>query len=216
VADYTQPHWDRSALVVIDFQRDFLDDGVAAVPGTTAVVPKVASLVEGFRSAGRPIIHVIRLYQPGGSDIDPPRRDSIEKGTVIVAPGTEGSQVADGVLPNVFRLDTGLLLAGRPQEVGPNEVVIFKPRWSAFYRTELEALLRARGCDTVVVAGCNLPNCPRATLFDASERDFRAALVQDAVSQTSYERLADLERIGITLYSTTDVLASVRGSGSGH
>ncbi|HZE50048.1 MAG TPA: isochorismatase family cysteine hydrolase, partial [Jatrophihabitantaceae bacterium] len=145
MADYTQPHWDRSALVVIDFQRDFLDDGVAAVPGTTAVVPKVASLVEGFRSAGRPIIHVIRLYQPRGSDIDPPRRDSIEKGTVIVAPGTEGSQVADGVLPNVFRLDTGLLLAGRPQEVGPNEVVIFKPRWSAFHRTELEALLREQG-----------------------------------------------------------------------
>jgi nicotinamidase-related amidase len=84
--------------------------------------------------------------------------------------------------------------------------VIFKPRWSAFHRTELEALLHAQNCDTVVVAGCNLPNCPRATLFDATERDFRTVLVSDAVSQTSPERVADLERIGVALRSTTDVL----------
>lgn len=209
MADYTQPHWDRSALVVIDFQKDFLDEGVAAIPGTTAVGPNVSSLVQAFRNESRPVVHVVRLYQPGSSDIDPPRRDSIEKGTEVVAPGTEGSQVADGVLPRAVRLDADLLLTGKAQELGPGEVVIFKPRWSAFHRTELESLLREQGCDTVVVTGCNLPHCPRATLFDASERDFRAALVHDAVSQTSPERLADLERIGVTLHSTSNVLASV-------
>jgi nicotinamidase-related amidase len=209
VADYVRPRWDTSALVVIDFQQDFLDGGTAAVPGTTAVVPAVSSLAEAFRNAGRPIVHVIRLYPPGSSDIDPPRRDSIETGAKVVAPGTGGSHIAEGVVPPGFRLDPTLLLAGKAQDVGPNEVVIFKPRWSAFHRTELASLLRTWGCDTVVVAGCNLPNCPRATLFDASERDFRAALVHDAVSQTSPERLADLERIGVTLHSTTDVLASV-------
>jgi nicotinamidase-related amidase len=209
VADYTRPHWDKSALVVIDLQQDFLDDGVAAIPGTTAVVPNVASLVAAFRRVARPIVHVIRLYPPGSSDVDPPRRDAIEKGDAVVVPGTDGAQVANGVLPEAFRLDAGLLLAGKTQEVGPNEIVIFKPRWSAFHRTELEPLLRGQGCDTVVVAGCNLPNCPRATLFDASERDFRVTLIQDAVSQTSPERLADLERIGVTLHSTSDVLASV-------
>lgn len=209
MSDLLSPRWDRCALVVVDLQRDFLDDGHAAVPGTTGVVPNVVSLVTAFRSAGRPVVHVVRLYPPGSSDVDLPRRDLIARGVEVVAPGTDGSQVADGVLPPGSRLDADLLLAGARQDLGPSEILLYKPRWSAFHRTRLESLLRTWGCDTVVVAGCNLPNCPRATLFDASERDFRTVLVTDAVSQTSAERLADLERIGVTLRDTADVLASL-------
>jgi len=149
------------------------------------------------------------LYSPGSSDVDLLRREQIEAGAEVAAPETGGSQVAEGVLPQGFRLDSELLLAGKAQTVGPFEVVLFKPRWSAFHRTDLESLLRRQDCDTVVVAGCNLPNCPRATLFDASERDFRTVLVTDAVSQTSSERLTDLERIGVNLNTTADVLASL-------
>ena len=82
---------------------------------------------------------------------------------------------------------------------------MFKPRWSAFYRTALEEHLHDLAVNTVVVAGCNLPNCPRATLFDASERDFRAALVTDATSQVTPERLADLALIGVETLTTADV-----------
>ena len=210
MTDYITPRWDRSALVVIDLQRDFLDDGQAAIHGTTDVVPNVVSLVKAFRRAGRPVIHIVRLYPPGRSDVDLLRRDMIEAGAEVAAPETGGSQVAEGVLPQGFRLDAELLLAGKTQTVGPCEIVLFKPRWSAFHRTDLESLLHRQDCDTVVVAGCNLPNCPRATLFDASERDFRTVLVTDAVSQTSSERLTDLERIGVNLNTTADVLASLR------
>jgi nicotinamidase-related amidase len=202
VTDYTNPHWAAAALVVVDLQRDFLDGGASPIPGTTAVVPNVATLAAAFRHAGRPIAHVVRLYEPGGSDVDPPRRRAIEEGVRIVAPGSVGAQVPDGILPNSVRLDAAVLLARQMQFIGDREVVLFKPRWSGFYRTGLEAWLRQGGCDTVVVAGCNLPNCPRATLFDASERDFRAVLVTDAVSETTEERLADLERIGVHLYTT--------------
>lgn len=210
--DYLSPRWASSALVVIDLQRDFLDDGVSAIPGTTAVVPAVARLVEGFRQAGRPIAHVIRLYVPGGSDVDLARRDAIERGAEVVAPGSPGSQVAPGVLPDGVQLDPVVLLAGEGQAVGEREVVFFKPRWSAFFRTGLEDWLRSEASDTVVVAGCKLPNCPRASLFDASERDFRAVVVEDAVSQASEERLADLARIGVqvsTVDSVVKALATV-------
>lgn len=210
MTDYITPRWDRSALVVIDLQRDFLDGGQAAIAGTSDVVPNVGSLVQAFRRAGRPIVHVVRLYVPGSSDVDLPRRDLIEAGAEMAAPGTDGSQVADGILPPECRLDADWLLAGNAQHVGPSEFLLFKPRWSAFHRTELESVLRTRECDTVVVAGCNLPNCPRATLFDASERDFRTVLATDAVSQTSPERLVDLERIGVNLLTTADILASLR------
>lgn len=207
--DYTAPHWDRAALVVIDLQRDFLDDGAVPVAGTSAVVPAAARLVAAFRAAGRPVAHVVRLYEPGGSDVDLPRRAAVERGARIVAPGSTGAQVAAGVLPPGVLLDDAALLAGRLQSVGDREVVLFKPRWSAFHRTPLEPWLRDLGADTVVVAGCNLPNCPRATLFDASERDLRAVLVTDAVSRVTPERVADLEAIGVWPATTDDVVATM-------
>jgi nicotinamidase-related amidase len=91
---------------------------------------------------------------------------------------------------------------------------MFKPRWSAFYRTGLDQHLRDRDVTTVVVAGCNLPNCPRATLFDASERDYRAVLVQDATSQVTDERLQDLALIGVTVTDAATVNLRLGGARS--
>ena len=70
MTDYLGPHWSRSALVVVDMQDDFLDGGAATIEGTTGVLPRVAEVARAFRQAGRPIAHAIRLYEPGGSDVD--------------------------------------------------------------------------------------------------------------------------------------------------
>lgn len=196
--DYLEPHLDRAALLLIDVQQDFID-GALPVPGTSEILPRLIRLAEAFRAAHRPIVHVVRLYQPGSSDTDTVRRATIENGARIVAPGTEGAQPPAALLPGGQRvsLDAELLLSGAPQPLAADETIIYKPRWSAFYRTGLDEQLRERGVDTLVVAGCNLPNCPRATLFDASERDYRTVLVVDAVSQSTPERVADLELIGV-------------------
>ena len=63
----------------------------------------------------------------------------------------------------------------------------------------------------MVVAGRNLPNRPRATLFDASVRDFRTALVSDAVSGATEERVADLAGTGIQIVITAGVLDALAG-----
>ncbi|MEV0902939.1 isochorismatase family cysteine hydrolase [Actinoplanes sp. NPDC049802] len=199
MTDHVVPHWGASGLIIIDMQADF-----ASIGGTVEVAPRVDELASAFRRAGRPIVHIVRLYPPGSPDIDLPRRGV----TTIAAPGTPGAGLLAGPAAPV-ELDAGLLLSGRPQEVGDGEIVLFKPRWGAFYRTDLERWLRSRGVDTVVVCGCNLPNCPRATLFEASERDFRTVLATDAVSQTSPERLADLAGIGVTLSTTAEVIGSL-------
>ncbi|QMU73089.1 cysteine hydrolase family protein [Streptacidiphilus sp. P02-A3a] len=218
--DYTEPVWASSALLLIDVQQDFLDGGALTIPGTTAVLPRLAELVAAYRAAGRPIVHVIRLSEPGGSDVDLPRRAAVEAGLNLAAPGTPGSQIPSVVLgERAAELDPALLLAGKPQYLGGSstEAVLFKPRWGAFHRTDLERLLRGWGVDTVVVAGCNLPNCPRATLFEASVRDLRTVLVTDAVSQTSDERITDLTGIGVRPVTTAEVvaapLAGVTGTG---
>lgn len=206
--DFISPHWDRSALVLVDVQADFVD-GAATVAGTADVLENLARLAEHFRRHGRPIVHVVRLYEPGGTDVDLVRRALIGSGAAVVAPGSAGSQVPPDLLPSAVELDADLLLAGAMQPVGPSEHIVYKPRWSAFHRTPLQEHLDGLGVDTVVVAGCNLPNCPRATLFDASERDYRAVAVTDATSQATPERIADLALIGVVTLTTDEACRSL-------
>ena len=61
--------------------------------------------------------------------------------------------------------------------------------------------------DTVVLVGCNFPNCPRATAYGASMRDFRVMVVADAISGVYPRGLAELERIGIQVVPTQECLA---------
>lgn len=208
---YLAPRWETSALLVIDTQVDFAEGGSTPVAGTRAVVPALVALVEAYRRAGLPVVHVVRLYD--GDDVDLVRRRAIADGARVVRPGSPGSAILPELVPaGAPSLDPDVLLAGRPQVLGPDEVVVWKPRWSAFHRTPLEGLLRERGVDTVVVAGCNFPNCPRATLTDASERDLRAVVVPDAVSGTTEEGLAQVAGLGVVLRSSSAVVAAVAGS----
>lgn len=202
----TAPHFEFSALLVIDTQVDFLDGGASPIAGTSDRLPEMAQLVKAYRSAGRPIVHVIRLYD--GDDVDLVRRAAVQDGARIVRPGSDGARIAAPLLPDSeVELDSDALLAGELQHVGKHEVVMWKPRWSAFYRTSLDEYLREVGVDTVVVAGCNFPNCPRATIFDASERDYRVVVAQDATSQVTAERLADAVQLGVRAMSTESVLS---------
>lgn len=194
-AEETAPRWASSALLVIDMQHDFLDGGESPVPGTEAVLPAIERLLTAYRRARLPIVHVVRLYR--GEDVDLPRRALVRSGRGPVRPGTPGARVVSSLLPRgTMDLDDELLLAGGVQSLGQDEVVLFKPRWSAFHRTPLERRLRDGDVSTVVIAGCNFPNCPRATAYDASARDLRVVIVDDAVSGATPDRLADIRLIG--------------------
>ncbi|SMF50949.1 cysteine hydrolase family protein [Streptomyces sp. Amel2xC10] len=212
---YTAPHFATSALITIDVQRDFLSEAPYGVPGTTEILPALRRTVAAFRDARRPVVHIVRLYEEGGGNADLVRRRLLESGARLVVPGSSGSELADGLLPeDAPLLDPALLLSGRPQRLGPYDHAVFKPRWGAFYRTCLEELLRDLGVDTLVFAGCNLPNCPRASIVQASERDFRVVLVRDAVSRVTESALSELVGMGVELLET-DTLGRVL-AGHGH
>ena len=172
---YTRPDWLRSVLLTIDVQRDFTVPGAPAfIPGTVEVIPAIQRLLTAYRCASLPIIHVTRLYMADGSNVDLCRRARVEGGSSIVEPGTEGSQIVNELLPSPsIYLDTESLLRGELQTVGDQEWIIYKPRWGAFYRTRLEERLQELGVNTIVFSGCNFPNCPRTSIYEASERDFR-------------------------------------------
>jgi nicotinamidase-related amidase len=207
---YVAPDFGSAVLVTIDVQRDVLDGGAIEIPGTSAILPRLQTLVEAFRSAGRPIVHVVRLYEPGGHNADLCRRALLEGGRRLLTPGSDGAELAAELRPEgASGLNAECLLRGELQRLGPAEAVLYKPRWSAFYETPLEANLRSLDVSTLVLAGCNFPNCPRATLFDASCRDFRLVLATDAVSRLEQRDEVQLTDIGVALLETKDVIAAL-------
>jgi len=207
---FTDPEYDRAALITIDVQNDTLDGGPFEVPGTSDILPAVARLCRCFRDTGRPIVHVIRIYTADGEDADCCRRRALRAGRQLLLKGTQGRQPAGALLPGSdVRIDDDRLMAGKFQPLGPEEVLIFKPRWGAFYRTPLEAHLRGKGVSTLVVCGCNYPNCPRISIYQASERDFRIVAAQDGISGLLAGDISGLESIGVRCASAEEICNSV-------
>ena len=211
------PSLDRSALLVIDVQNDFsLRSSPHAVPGTHELVPTIAQVVSGFRAVGLPVVHVVRLYLADGSNADLCRRPLLASGVPLVRPGTDGSQVRAELQPKPpFTLDHESLLAGKLQDVGPNEWAMYKPRWGAFFATELETHLRTLGVETVAIVGANFPNCPRTTIYEASERDFNLIVVADALSCAYPQGLDECAGIGAHILVADELLTLFGGGGSG-
>jgi nicotinamidase-related amidase len=205
------PQFDASALVIIDTQRDVLDDGALPIAGTSAALPAMRRVLAAFREAERPIAHIIRIYEQDGSNADLCRRELLRDGAPVLIRGSAGSQIARDLLPEPgVELDAGLLLAGGIQDLGTHEVAIYKPRWGAFYKTPLEDHLRGHGVSTIVFAGCNFPNCPRTSIYEASERDFRVVLAHDAISGLYERGEQELAGIGVRLMSAAEIEASLR------
>ena len=165
---YTEPHWERSALITIDTQNDSTLPGAPfEIPGTAEAVPVMRRLVEAFRKAGRPIVHVVRLYRPDGSNADLCRKEAVEEGTILaMRSGADGAELVDELKPSPeVRLDAELLLDGGMQEVGESEWIMYKPRWGAFYETPLHRHLKTLAQTPSSSADAISPtvHAPRAT-----------------------------------------------------
>jgi nicotinamidase-related amidase len=203
---FTAPQYQQAALITVDVQNDALDGGAFEVPGTSAILPAIARLCRSFRDAGRPIVHVMRIYSPDGEDADRCRKSVLRAGRSLFLKGSEGRRPADALLPAPdIRIDDDRLMAGKIQNIGPEEVLVFKPRWGAFYRTPLDDYLRKKGVSTLVFCGCNYPNCPRTSIYQASERDYRITVVVDAMSGIQARDIGELKTIGVNCAHTVDV-----------
>src|SRR5580693_7339366 len=98
--DYTRPEFGSIALITIDMQNDFLKGQPFEIPGTSEILPPMQGLIETFRRTSLPVIHMVRLYKPDGSNVDLCRRSAVEGGASIVRPGTSGAGLARPLLPS--------------------------------------------------------------------------------------------------------------------
>ena len=186
----------RATFLLIDMQNGFIDGASPlCIAGAAATVPTCARALEAARAHGVPVYHVRRTYAADGSDVEAVRWKAWAEGGRPLSP-------ADPI-----SLDCPPELAP-----APGEPVVVKPSWSAFFGTDLDFLLRARGIGTLVLAGTTTPNCVRSTAYDGLARGFNVAVLRDATSSRSPEaqeaNLADMEAAGIQLIHTDDFAAN--------
>lgn len=217
VTPYTRLSPERCALLVIDVQNDYGDPrGAVPMPGIEEAIPAVVEVIEVFRAARLPVVHVVRLYWEDGSNVDPCRRWQVEQGELrAVAPGSWGAQLVPSTNPTGADLDAERLLAGGFQELAPLEYAMYKPRFSAFHDTPLHAFLQEKGVDSVVIVGLTFPNCVRATQFGATDLDYRVGVVPGACTEVHEEGLRAMQRVGVQLLTLEGLSALVQVGGSG-
>ena len=161
-----------SALIVIDMQHGFIDTSSSlCIAGAAGTVPACARVLDAARSRGIPVVYALRRYAPDGSDVEAPRLRAWLSDRAL------SSACAD---PRSCDVPAAMA----PQE---GDRVVFKPRYSAFFGTGLDVLLRRLGVETVVLIGTTTPNCVRSSCYDALSLDYNVAVVSDCTSSRTPE-----------------------------
>jgi nicotinamidase-related amidase len=205
---YTQPDFSAAALITIDTQRDTLDGQPLEIPGTSSILANMSGLLSAFRALQRPIVHVVRLYKPDGSNVDLCRRAAVEAGQGALAPGTPGSQIALGLLTDdSVYLEPEVLLAGGIQTMSPRESSSISPggvrSTGPAWRATFEVWASRRRSSPAAT----FQTAPRTSIMEASKRDFRVVLIRDAVSGFTERDEAEMANIGVTVSTTEELLA---------
>lgn len=174
------------ALLVIDMQNGFLEpSSPLCIAQARETVPACARAIAAARRAGMPVFFVRRLYREDGSDVERTRKAVWEAGGKPLTASARGPLSAE-LPPELARR--------------PGDYEIIKPRFSAFFQTELDLLLRRLGIRKLYLAGTTTPNCIRTTCYDAISLDYEVAVLADCCSSNTAEiqaaNLADMKNIG--------------------
>ena len=175
----------RSALLVIDMQRFFLDPTSPSFTcGGLAILPNLKRLVNAYREASLPVIYTRHVHHPGLLDA--------------------------GIMGWWWE---GMCLEGSPEsEVHPDlapqpgEKEILKHRYSSFYNTDLETILRCLKVEDLVITGIMTNMCCESTARDAYFRDYRVFFLADGTGSITEEmHLASLLNLAFGFAWVTSV-----------
>tara|TARA_Y100000588_G_scaffold309929_1_gene335231 strand:+ start:1099 stop:1755 length:657 start_codon:yes stop_codon:yes gene_type:complete len=191
----------RTALIVVDMQNDFLLPGAALeTPAGREIYANLQRLLAYARKSGMKVIYTVHAHRTDGCDrgmfaeIWP----SIGAGACLVS-GQRGTNVVEELKP----VD--------------NETIVTKHRYSAFFGTDLDMILRGADIDTVAITGVTTENCCHATARDAMFNGYRVAFIADATATFDYPDAgfgaipaAEVHRVtlGILAISTAHVMSA--------
>lgn len=161
----------NTALLVIDMQNGFLNPrSPLFIDGAPATVPACVHVIGHCRQNSVPVIFVTRFYRADGLNVEKARLEAWRDGGKPLSPGCDPA-----------------LSVEMPPEFGVGDFHLVKPRYSAFFATELDLLLRRLGINTLVLAGTTTPNCIRTTCYDALSLDYDVVVLSDCTSSKTDE-----------------------------
>jgi len=160
----------KTAMIVVDMQNDFVAPGAAMeTPAARQIVPKLAEALRICREAGIKVVYTAHVH----------RRDGCDMGLFddLHPPIANRNALVDGT-PSVE------ICAELAPKAG--EHVVKKHRYSGFFGTDLDIILREWGVDTVLISGTTTENCCHATARDAMFRNYRVVFLSDATATYDY------------------------------
>ena len=194
-----QPIIGKPALLVIDMQHDFMDrDAGCYNVGAEHTVAPTAAVIAAMRATSLPIIWTKEAHRANGVDKGLEDHPDCTFAPHVVE-GTKGIEIVEQLAP------------------GPDDLVVFKRRYSCFLGTELELLLKALQVDTLLVVGVSSDVCVHWTVGEAFQRDYHVRVLEDCVAGTTE---ADHEASLLIMrnlvsggqgFRSTDVLEALEG-----
>ena len=155
---------DRSTLIVIDMQNDFVREGaIMEVPEARRQIPRIKKLIDCCREMKVPVIYTMQVVDPVLCPLEVIKIPFLKNAGM--REGTEGVEIISELAPQ------------------PGDIIIKKRRFSAFYNTELELVLnniRGQGqVDTLIICGTVTNICCESTVRDAFFRDYKVVFGSD-------------------------------------
>jgi ureidoacrylate peracid hydrolase len=177
----------KAALLVIDMQNDFgskggmFDRAGLDISMIQATVQPTSKVLGAARKSGIPIVYLKMGFRPDLSDlgnVDSPNRTRHLRfgvGQRISAPdGTEGRMLIRDTW------NTNIVPGLEPES---RDIVVYKNRFSGFFETELDDVLRRRGTKHLIITGCTTSVCVESTVRDAMFRDYSCVLLEDCMGE---------------------------------
>lgn len=152
----------KAALLIIDMLNDFVKPGgTLVVPTAAAIIPNISQRREEARGNGEPVVYVCDTHHPNDSEFQQWPRHAVE--------GTWGAQVVDELKPSA------------------DDYVIPKRRFSAFFETSLDLLLRELNVGTIALTGTVTNICIYATALHGRMLGYEIIIYEDCVAGLAEE-----------------------------
>ena len=211
-----------TAVVVVDMQHDFaspsgmFDRAGIDITRVQAIVPNVAAVLDAARGAGVPVVYLKMGFDPDLTDAGYPTSPTwlkhvpLDVGAEVLSPNGEPSRI---LIRDCWNTD--IISELTPE---PGDVVVYKTRYSGFFRTELDDVLRDRGVHTLVLVGATTSVCVESTVRDAMFLDYHCLVISDATaepigadtSRSNHEAsLLTLELLFAHVATSADLVASL-------
>lgn len=184
----------RCAIIIIDMQNDFIAKGAPIeCPGGRDIIPNIQKLISWGKENYVPVIYTQEIHRSQKIDFGLElERNEPEH----CLEGSKGVEIVDELTP------------------GKEDFVVPKRRYSGFYQTDLEVLLKGLNKDVLILTGAATNVCVYATCLDAQQRDYRTIVVEDGVAGTEKElHKAFLKNIDYVLGDVVNVESLIQTLG---